>query len=117
VLPLGSPSFSILLLKEKDLVDAVGSATMWDNVAPHAWSPPTFPHTETEAKVMYAPWQGTLNEMATRFQPKLRNRIASRVWRKERLPSKHEARFHPFYLFLWLFNPFNNLGSLLSAQS
>jgi len=32
----------------------------------------------------------------------------------ERLPSKHEARFQTFYLFLWLFN---NLGSLLFAQS
>ena len=33
------------------------------------------------------------------------------------LPSKHEARFQTFYLFLWLFNLFNNLGSLLFAQS
>jgi hypothetical protein len=23
---------------------------MYDNVAPHAWSPPTFPHIETQAK-------------------------------------------------------------------
>jgi hypothetical protein len=33
----------------------------------------------------------------------------------ERLPSKHEARFQTFYLFLWLFNLFNNLGNLLFA--
>jgi hypothetical protein len=72
VLPLGSPSFSILLLKEKDLAEPFDSGTMYENVAPHAWSPPNFPHTEKEAKVMYAPWQGSLNGHAF-FLPKVRN--------------------------------------------
>jgi hypothetical protein len=36
VLSLGSPSFSILLLKEKDLAEEFGSGTMYDNVARHA---------------------------------------------------------------------------------
>jgi hypothetical protein len=27
-----------------------GSGTMYDNVAPHAWSPHDFPHSEEEAK-------------------------------------------------------------------
>ena len=45
VLHLGSPSFSILLLKEKDLAEEFGSGTMYDNVARHAWSPPNFSHT------------------------------------------------------------------------
>jgi hypothetical protein len=40
--PLGSPSFSILLLKEQ--------GTMYENVAPHAWSPLNFLHSEREAK-------------------------------------------------------------------
>ena len=55
VLPLGSPSLSILLLKEKDLAEEIGSGTMYQNVAPHAWSPPTFPHSDNEPKVRYAP--------------------------------------------------------------
>ena len=50
MLPLGSPSFSILLLKAKDLAEEFGSGTMYDNVAPHAWSPPNFPHSDKEAK-------------------------------------------------------------------
>jgi len=54
--------------------------------------------------------------------PKLRwaadhYRIVTALRRKECLPSKHDARFHTFYLFLWLFNLFNNLGILLFAQS
>ena len=49
-LPLGSPSFSILLLKEKVLIEAVGSATMCENVALHGLSPPNFPHTEEEPR-------------------------------------------------------------------
>ena len=51
VLPLGSPSLSILLLKEMDLAEEFGSGTMYENVAPHAWSPPNFPHSDKEAKV------------------------------------------------------------------
>lgn len=61
VLSLGSPSFSLDHLKEKDLAEEFGSGTMYEHVAPHAWTPANFPRTETEAKVMYAPWQGTLN--------------------------------------------------------
>jgi hypothetical protein len=38
--------------------------TMYDNVAPHAWSPPNFPRTDEEAKVRYAPRHGTLNDDA-----------------------------------------------------
>jgi hypothetical protein len=41
-------------LKEKDLADEIGSGTMYDNVAWHAWSPPNFPHTDKEAKASYA---------------------------------------------------------------
>ena len=78
---------------------------MYDNVAPHAWSPPNFPHSDKEAKVAEA--QKAVDHY----------RIASALRWKECLPSKHEARFHAFYLFLWLFNLFNNLGSLLFAQS
>jgi hypothetical protein len=50
VLPLRSPSFSILLLKQKDLAEAFGSGTMCGNVSPHAWSPPNFPHSEDKTK-------------------------------------------------------------------
>jgi hypothetical protein len=35
-------------------VDEIGSGTMYDNVAWHAWSPPNFPHTDKEAKASYA---------------------------------------------------------------
>ena len=49
---LGSPSFSLDHLKEKDLAEALGSGTMCENVAPHAWSPPNFPHTETTVNVL-----------------------------------------------------------------
>lgn len=62
--PLGSPSFSLDHLKEKHLAEEFGVAMMYENVAPHAWSPPNFPHTEKEAKVMYAPRNGTLNGQA-----------------------------------------------------
>jgi hypothetical protein len=54
VLPLGSPSFSLDHLKEKDLAEEIGSGTIYDNVAWHAWSPPNFPHTDKEAKASYA---------------------------------------------------------------
>jgi hypothetical protein len=37
--------------------------------------------------------------------------------RLERLPSKRDSRFQTFYLFCSRFNLFNNLGSLLFAQS
>ena len=60
VLPLGSPSFSLDHLKEKDLAEEFGSGTMCENVAPHAWSPPTFPHSDKEAKVRHASRKGTL---------------------------------------------------------
>ena len=50
VLPLGSPSFSIFLLKQKDLAEAFCSGTMYGNVLPHAWSPPNFPHSEMTEK-------------------------------------------------------------------
>jgi hypothetical protein len=36
VLPLGSPSFSIFLLKRKGLTEAFGSGTMYGHVLPHA---------------------------------------------------------------------------------
>jgi len=36
VLPLGSPSFSILLLKTNGLAKEFGSGTMYGDVAPHA---------------------------------------------------------------------------------
>ena len=61
MLPLGSPSFSVLLLKEKDLAEEFGSGTMYENVAPHAWSRPNFPHTHREVKARYAPRNGTPN--------------------------------------------------------
>jgi hypothetical protein len=51
VLSLGSPSFSPDHLKEKDLAEDFDTGTMYDNVAPHAWSPPDFPHSEDKAKV------------------------------------------------------------------
>ena len=51
VRPLRSPSLSILPLKAKDLVKTLGSGTMCDYVAPHAWSPPNFPHSEITAKL------------------------------------------------------------------
>jgi hypothetical protein len=50
VLPLGSPSFSMLPLKVNDLVKNFGSGTVYENVAPHAWSPPNFPHGESQPK-------------------------------------------------------------------
>jgi hypothetical protein len=43
VLPLGSPSFPIALLKTRAL------ATVYENVAPHAWSSPNFLHGESKA--------------------------------------------------------------------
>ena len=51
VLPLGSPSFSILLLKAKDLTKEFGGGKMCEQVAPYAWSPPNFPHSESQAKM------------------------------------------------------------------
>jgi hypothetical protein len=51
VLPLGSPSFSILLLKAKDLAKEFGSGKMCEHVTPHAWSPPNSPHSESQAKM------------------------------------------------------------------
>jgi hypothetical protein len=50
-LPLGSPSFSIQFVKTKGLARELGSGTVYENVAPHAWSPPNFPHSERQAKV------------------------------------------------------------------
>jgi hypothetical protein len=44
-----------------DLTEDFGSATMYENVARHAWSPPNFPHTDKEAKVRYAPRNETLD--------------------------------------------------------
>jgi hypothetical protein len=52
-LSLGSPSFSIFLLKTNELKKN-GSGMMYENVAPHAWSPPNFPHSEEETKVPLA---------------------------------------------------------------
>jgi hypothetical protein len=51
VLPLGSPSFSISVLKTKRLAVELGSGRVCDNVAPHAQSPPNFPHSENQAKI------------------------------------------------------------------
>ena len=42
------------------------------------------------------------------------HQLLSRI---EHLPSKRHARFQTSHLFLWVFNLFNNLGSLLFAQS
>ena len=52
MLPLGSPSFSISLLKTKALTLELGSGTTYANVAAHAWSPLNFPHSEDEAKYL-----------------------------------------------------------------
>jgi len=54
VLPLRSPSFSISFLTTKGLGKEFGSGTMYENVAPHAWSPHDFPHSEEEAKAVGA---------------------------------------------------------------
>jgi hypothetical protein len=48
VLPLGSPSFPISLLKTSAL------ATVYENVAPRAWSSPNFLHSESQAKTVPA---------------------------------------------------------------
>jgi hypothetical protein len=37
----------------------IGSGTMYDNVARHAWSPPNFPHTDKKAKARYASRNGS----------------------------------------------------------
>ena len=61
VLPLGSPSFSILPVKAKDLVKKFAGGTLYEKVPPHAWSPPNFPHTEKEAKARKALQNGAQN--------------------------------------------------------
>lgn len=53
-LPLGSPSFSISFLKTKGLSKEFGSGRVYENVAPHAWTPPNFPHSEEETKALSA---------------------------------------------------------------
>ena len=63
-----------------------GSGTMCDNVAPHAWSPPNFPHTEKEAKVMYAPWQGSLNGHASFTEAQKPNCVPCSSWVMPHLP-------------------------------
>ena len=50
VLPLGSPSFSLDHMKEKDLAEDFGSGMMYKTVAPHAWSPLNIPHSDKETK-------------------------------------------------------------------
>ena len=55
--------------------------------------------------------------MVAMVQNLLKSIYAPVAQRIERLPSKHRARFRTFYLFLWGLNLFNNLGSLLFAQS
>jgi hypothetical protein len=41
-----SPSFSTTTLKTKDLLKTFGSGKKYADVAPHAPSPPSFPHTD-----------------------------------------------------------------------
>jgi hypothetical protein len=43
--------FSLDHLKGNDLADDFGSGMMYEIAAPHAWSPPNFPHSEDKAKV------------------------------------------------------------------
>jgi hypothetical protein len=40
-----------LSFENKRVRKIFGSGTMYGNVAPHAWSPPNFPHSEITAKV------------------------------------------------------------------
>jgi len=65
VLSLESPSFSILHLKAKGLAKEFGSGSMYEIVAPHAWSPLNFPHTHKEAKASCASERN--RQMATRL--------------------------------------------------
>jgi hypothetical protein len=41
-----------LSFENKRVRKIFGSGTMYGNVAPHAWSPPNFPHSETTAKLL-----------------------------------------------------------------
>ena len=43
-----------LWFENKRVRKIIGSGTMCGNVAPHAWSPPNFPHSEEETKVPLA---------------------------------------------------------------
>lgn len=39
-----------LVFENKRVTKIFGSGTMCTNVPPHAWSPPSFPHSEQQAK-------------------------------------------------------------------
>jgi len=41
-----------LCFENKRVRKIFGSVTMYGNVAPHAWSAPNFPHSETTAKLL-----------------------------------------------------------------
>jgi len=41
-----------LSFENKRVRKIFGSGTMYGNVAPHAWSPPNFPHSDTTAKLL-----------------------------------------------------------------
>jgi hypothetical protein len=49
-----------LSFENKRVRKIFGSGTMYGNVAPHAWSPPNFPHSDKEAKANYVSRNGTL---------------------------------------------------------
>ena len=59
--------------------------------------------------------------MATRLgrssEKQIHYRIATALRRRDRLPSKHGARIHAFYLFLWLSNLFNTLGVCFGSKA
>jgi len=49
----GKSFLSNFTSKSKNVSDnfGIGSGTVYKNAAPHAWSPPNFPHSEDKAKV------------------------------------------------------------------